>query len=505
LGSDAQALPQAIFEIKIHPICLVVIQFLPFTALLYKGGILLIDSVNFEFSKDYIKANVERVLQEIETTPNDKSVENIRDFSQGDYILKAIKIYSEKQNFYDNYADLNLWSFSNSGTGASCSIDRIPNLVFKKLFGLYVPSTTRNDLVSILTSSIVKLFLECLFEEKDFWGFYPRKVKNKMIEGVGVPFYDAYQIAIGNDQKLQYAKYIAYLIQNDDKKSKADIKLLEKSDAYKEAEYNNLVYSVLLRATKNGKWSLKNHLEILDETDGDLIHARIYGIFKMVHYYYQKKAFLDNSLIIKSSDLTPIISTIIHLIEIDIENERSIRRLQHPQDYETFNINQVFIRNSEKMNLGDIVKYTYRDYTPYRRGLNKLLRLYYAQPIRDNVFDDSSYIYFQSSSKQEFQIYKDFLADFERYYLEKYNQDYSKYKKQFPRTINHFRIWILDVLKNMQDYYQKQDISKLECYEENLFFAPNGEYSLNFSRFAIQFLFNQQFLKSFSNREIINS
>ncbi len=511
LGSDAQALPQATFEIKIHPICLVIIQFLPFTALLYKGGILLIDSVNFEFSKDYIKDNVKRVQQEIETTSSDKSVENIRDFSQGDYLLRAIKIYSEKQNFYDNYADLNLWSFSNSGTGASCSIDRIPNLAFKTLFDLYVPSETRNDLVDILKSSIVHLFLECLFEKKDFWGFYSRKVKNKKIEGVGVPFYDAYQIAIGNDQQLQYAKYTAYLIHNDGKKSKADIKLLEKSDAYKEAEYNNLVYSVLLRATKNGKWSLKNHLEILDESNDSLIHARIYGIFKMIHYYYLKEAFLHNCPIPKLTNLNPVISTIIHLIENDVENERSIKRLQHAQDYETFNINQVFIRKSEKVNLGDIVKYTYRDYTPYRRGLNKLLRLYFAQPIRNNDFEDRFYIYFQSSSNQDFQIYQDFISDFEGYYLKKYNQDYTKYKNQFPRTTNHFRIWILDVLKNMQGYYQgnKQEEnynkSKLEDYEENLFFAPNGEYSLNFSRFAIQFLFNQQFLKSFSNREIINS
>lgn len=507
LGSDAQALPQATFEIKIHPICLVIIQFLPFSALLYKGGILLIDSIDSEFSKDYISDNVKRVLQEIEITPANKSVENIRDFGQGDYILKALKIYSDKKNNYDGYSDLNLWSFSNSGTGASCSIDRVPNSVFKTLFKFYTSSQTQNDLVKILTSSMTNSFLECLFEKKDFWGLYPRKVKSQVLEGVGVPFFDAYQTAIGNAQKLNYAKYIAYLIQKDDKITKTEIKTLEKSDAYKEAEYNILVYAVLLRAAQNGEWTLKNHLEILDKNDSDLIHARTYSIYKTVHFYYQKEAFSNKCPIPITTDLTPIISTVIQLIENDKESEKNIRRLQNAQDYGSFNINQIFIRNSEKIHLSDIVNYTYRDYHPNRKGLNKLLRLYFAQSYKDNDFDDKFYAYFQLSTNKEFQVYQNFISDFQNYYLEKYNLDYSKYKKQFPRTATHFKMWVLDVVKNMQDYYREQDknydITKLQSYEEDLFYAPNGEYNLGFSRFVIQFLFNQQFSKTISNNQNI--
>ncbi|MEN0050872.1 MAG: hypothetical protein AAF806_27640, partial [Bacteroidota bacterium] len=131
LGSDAQALPQAIFDIKIHPICLMIIQFLPFSAVLYKGGVLLIDSTNFEFTKDFVEDSVTRVREQIETTSSNKSVENIKDFSPGEYILKAIDIYKEFRGEYDTYTDLNLWSYSNSGTGASCAIDRIPNQMFK--------------------------------------------------------------------------------------------------------------------------------------------------------------------------------------------------------------------------------------------------------------------------------------------------------------------------------------------------------------------------------------
>lgn len=509
LGSDAQALPQATFEIKIHPICLVIIQFLPFSALLYKGGILLIDSIDFEFSKDYINDNVKRVLQEIEITPVNKSVENIRDFAKGDYILKALKIYSDKNNNYDGYSDLNLWSFSNSGTGASCNIDRIPNKIFKTLFSFYKISKTQNDLVKFLTSSMSNSFLESLFEVKDFWGLYPRKVKNKFLEGAGVPFFDAYQIAIGNAQQLNYAKYIAYLINKDDKK-KSDSKLLEKSDAYKEAEYNTLFYSVLLRATQNEEWSLANHLEILDKTEGVLIKAWTYGIYKMTHYYYQKKAFLEKCPESKSTNLMPVISTIIHLIEADAEKNRSIKRLQHSQDYETFKIGRIVIRNSENISLTNFAKFFYKDYRPYQRGLNKLLRLYYTQPILDNEFDESYFDEFIEGNESEFEIYQNFVDIFQTYYLEKYHHDISKYKNQitktFPSKTTHYKRWLFDVLNNINEFYKNNPLfnkQQLKIFEEDLFYDPDGEYNLNFSHFAVQFLLNQHFRKTFLTKKTV--
>ena len=39
----------------------------------------------------------------------------------------------EEKEMEEEYSDLNLWSFSNSGTGASCEIDRVPNELIKKL------------------------------------------------------------------------------------------------------------------------------------------------------------------------------------------------------------------------------------------------------------------------------------------------------------------------------------------------------------------------------------
>lgn len=122
LGSDAQALPQAKFTIQIHPVCVAILQFLPLSSLLYKGGILLIDSSNFEFAKTFVADNQKELEKRILVTKSAESIENVRDFSKGSYLLKALKILQNKED-EEAYSDLNLWSFSNSGTGASCEID----------------------------------------------------------------------------------------------------------------------------------------------------------------------------------------------------------------------------------------------------------------------------------------------------------------------------------------------------------------------------------------------
>lgn len=520
LGSDAQALPQAKFDIQIHPICLVIIQFLPFSALLYKGRVLLLDTVNFEFSKDFISESVERVLQEIEVTKRDKPILNIKDFSQGDYILKAIRIYDEKNMDYESYTDLNLWSYTNSGTGASCEIDRIPNKTFKTLYEIYRTSTKcQEDLKNILQKSSAR-FLEYLTEGKDYYGLYPRKVQIKKgkksetvkLEGVSVEFFEAYHKAIGKDKFKDYAKYIAYLISIDKDLKDSEIKLLEKFEPYKEAEYNTLVYSVLLRAAKEGKWSLQNHLEILDNTDSKVIKSWIYGIFKMVHFYYYKKSFLKECPTSKQTKLTPILATIIHLIEQDTESERSIKRLQDNQKYETFNINHIFIRNCEQLNLGSIVEYVYDGFRPRRNDLNKLLRLYFNQSNPNLGFKDEYFKSFESTQDNPFKIYQSFVELFQGYYLEKYNNDTSKYErhilKSFPKTSRNFRLWLNDVLEKMNAFSKgylgiELDFSQLDNFEEGLFYAPNGEYNIGFSRFAIEFLLHKYFSKSFLNKEIL--
>lgn len=194
LGSDAQALPQAKFAVKIHPICVAIMQFLPLSALLYKGGILLIDSSNFEFARDFVEGNVKEIEKRIQATSSKDSIENIKDFAKGNYLLKAISILEDKE-MEDEYSDLNLWSFSNLGTGARCEIERVPNSLIKKLIRMKQNPRISNELKRILGQDAHR-FLEDLENNQEWYLLYPNVFgagKNKGdYEGASVAFLEAY-------------------------------------------------------------------------------------------------------------------------------------------------------------------------------------------------------------------------------------------------------------------------------------------------------------------------
>ena len=97
LGSDAQALPQAKFAIKIHPICLVIVQFLPLSAFhLYKGAILLIDSIDFKFVRKYKRGHVEKICKLLELKGSNEKIENLKG-TKAHYILEALDILDDKK------------------------------------------------------------------------------------------------------------------------------------------------------------------------------------------------------------------------------------------------------------------------------------------------------------------------------------------------------------------------------------------------------------------------
>jgi hypothetical protein len=526
LGSDAQALPQAVNEIQIHPICLVVIQFLPFSAVLYKGGVLLIDSLNFDFAKSFIKKHVNTILETEELKSQNSKVENVR-FSKGEYITHAIDIYSKKVGFYydDDYTDLNLWSFSNSGTGASCEIDRIPNQVFKKLYLLGTNPQTSNDfkrLISIPESFKYPSLIDCLNEKKDFWALYPRVRKKEEIKGVSVEFYDAFNKLIQRDRLIPYAKYIAYLFSEDKKLNDKEKKLLENKEATFNDDYNTLFYKMLVEATINGKWSLKHHIEILDPSESKLIIAWTYRIHKMVHFYYNQRAFVKElpNLFSSNDDLYNTLAELIYLIKTDEKSEKSIGRLLSAQEYEGFSINPTLVRKSENIDLETIIELTYKDYKPRRKDLNKLLRIYFSQsdssvnPERKSLNKPDA-----EKESNEFKIYQEFVEDFNKYCVqkrelidsEKSSKEYfGRAIKRFPKKPNDFKFWMLDYLKNMKDFYNKQAkigvdsgsvLARIDNYKANILYDPLGEMNLSFSRFTIQFILNKELTKLFTKQK----
>lgn len=504
LGSDAQALPQAKFDVRIHPVCLVIIQFLPLSALLYKGGILLFDAANFEFTKDFIAKSTERVAEEIEATPRDKSIENIKDFDKGKYLLRAIELFAQKQNYYgDRQTDINLWSFTNSGTGASCEVDRVPSPVFRDLLHLYKKSDCQIDLKKVLNSGYANSFINALKNDWDYEGLYPKK----NYEGVSIPFFEEYQRLIGRAQHLDYAKYIAGLMKRATL-GKSDEKMLAKTDAFKQQEYAPFFQKILVEAASKGEWSLANHLDLLDDPEALPVKSHTYGIFQKVHFYFQKQGQWEPVPSVhpgdklESSLAGKICVFAIRQIEKDgEENFKSHQKtLKNLQEYNGFSLSPTLLRQCRELTLAQASTFLFHNYRLPHYGLNFLLRVYYSQaektPVPDVVLP-------QGGNSSWLERLETFAELYTNYYQDKYKGDWKKFRKHvlepFPNRPSQFQQWLDHAFQNMKAFYEEQEppgaeiTTLIEDFEENLCFDEAGNFNSAFARFAIQFCLNQQY------------
>ncbi len=499
LGSDAQSLPQAKFTFQIHPICIAIMQFLPLSAFLYKGGVLLIDSSNFELTRKLINKQVKLLNERISTTKSSDSIENIKDFSKGNYLQSALEILDE---FEDNeYADLNLWSFSNSGTGASCEIDRVPNALIKKLLKIKISSPYVGlELKNILSKNeSAYSFLECLEGNNDWWLLY-RNVfgsgkKAYEYDGCSIEFLEAYYSAIGRSVDFTNARHISYLIQK--YKSPSFEKYLHKTDAWDAKEYRTDLFKVLCKAAENDEWGLERHVSILDYPDKLPVKNHFYKLHKLVHFYYQHTCFepiLEGNYHRSCKSLS-LAKIIIRLIEND-EKANSIKKdLASVQNYSSVNYNGLLIRNAQDIELNLILESLYNeDLKPQRFGLNELIHLYYLQKTqsyshRVNGFNEWD-IEIDNSSKEWINKIKCFSLDYKAYYLEKYQDVQSgvlPYKKltrlilDIPSNTSQFLRWMDEAIGNTNKALDKN-------WDDSIFYSFSGEFSPSLFRFIFKFI-----------------
>jgi len=510
LGSDAQALPQAKYSLRIHPICITIMQFLPLSALLYKGSILLIDSSNFNFSRSYVKNNTEDVIKRISLTPETESIENIKDFAKGNYLLKALKVLEEK-GIEDDYSDLNLWSFTNSGTGASCEIDRIPNSLIKKLNRLINNPEIKNELIRIVENrNISGNFLNALGDNLEWFGLFPAK----NYEGASVPFMEAYLNIIGSERKVQIAKHLAYLINK--YKSKSFEKYLIKSDAYNEKEYRMDFNSVLIKATECNEWDIYLQLQILDSLEAFPLRNTIYNIYKITHYFYQKQAFIKilGNEEVGQSKVENVCSWLIAIIQNDSNPQATIKRLLDSQDYQAVGYTELFLRSAQYASV-NFKSIFYAIYEPSgksnRYGLNELLRLFFSQPEQRKyeIFElKEAYEAIEEDFQNWFSKFNDFARDYQAYYFDKYRNEntgmmpYNKYLNQvlsIPNEAIKFMNWFDEAIENTNAFLKSEDSKLPDKWSDDLLFNPQGEYT-SLARFAIQFSLRKMYYQSINQQ-----
>ena len=498
-------MPQAKFSISVHPICLVVLQFLPLSALLYKGGVLLVDSANFDFARYFVGANTQIIKDKIQASATSSAqIDNVKDFTKGHYLIKALEIFEEKKIYWEQYTDLNLWSFSNSGTGASCEIDRIPNTLFQKLRELNSP-VLRNELKLMLTSKMSNRFIEDLNDGKDFWGLYPAK----NYDGVSVDFFEAYQKVIGKTRLLVYAKYITGLILKTDL-TKSEQKLLEKTDAYNQKEYVDYFLKTLADATSKKQWNLIHHSQILDDASVTPLRAYVFGIYKLVHYYFQKKKFdiqLPNTEGVSNKALS-VCKIFVEILNKnkDAKGNNIIDDLKG-RDFQEPTLNEPMIRIGSQIyefeNLYTLI-YNSENNKQSKYGLRELLRIYFNNPIELPDIEGDCFVQPTEEQKEYLKKIELFADAYFKYYNEKYVEDYDKFNRHVlkPMRGQGFQIakWLNSSIENMIFFYKEEgEIEKLmplsneDVFSENLLYDFMGSYNSSFARFAIEYYLNQKF------------
>ncbi|OZI05899.1 hypothetical protein BWI93_23700 [Siphonobacter sp. BAB-5385] len=508
LGSDAQALPQAKYALTVHPICLAIMQFLPLSAVLYKGGILLIDSSNEELSKRLIADHVALIKSRATAGSSNSSVDNVKDFTKGHYLDRALQILADKER-NDKITAFNLWSFTNSGTGASCEIDRIPNQLIVKLLKLYRSPSLRPTLEGILMNSKIQSgFLDSLEGNLDFYGLYA----NKNSKGVSVQFYEEYQRLIRNDERLEYAKYIAHLLAKEEW-SKAQKKFLEKTDAPADdyALYKSMVYESLVKAATRKEWHWTYHISILNHPERNPIDAAISRMYRMVHFYYLHLLTSPDDIGVTVPAISNIsnlpvgqsVNLFFHLLGQD-KRSYSSRWLgsryqegsplpllirEGSQFYELEVIYALLFDAENRLNaygLRDIV----RIYLNYYRE-ESIPRLE-KQPI--NLLPKTSI-----EQKDYLQHFHQFAKEYIYYYQEgrsKGQLDEEKFHQHvlIPMRRESFQIaqWIDSVRESMAKLEKELELPFASSIPpEKLLYDYMGRYNPSFARFAIEYLLNQ--------------
>ncbi|SOE21250.1 hypothetical protein SAMN06298216_1721 [Spirosomataceae bacterium TFI 002] len=501
LGSDAQSLPQAKFTYNIHPICIAILQFLPLSAFLYKGGVLLIDSSNFILSKRLIAEHVKILNERISTKSSSEAIENVKDFSKGNYIQNALNIMDEFEE--NEYADLNLWSFSNSGTGASCEIDRVPNLLIKKLLKIKINSPSVGlELKRILNrNESAHSFLECLEDNKEWWLLYPNVFgsgkKATDYKGCSIDFLEAYFKAINKDADILNARHISYLISK--YKTVSFEKYLGKTDAWNAGEFRIDLFKVLCEAAKNDEWDLDKQISILDNKDSFPVKNQYYQLHKLVHFYYQNEVFesTSNNNEIVSSNASKLCFWLIAMIDEDEKSSSIIKDLQSTQEYKSVSFNGLLLRNASKLELFEILGTLYSyELKSVKFGLNELLHLYYLQKEKKALEFQSLGIDKDFFTHKFYECWandiKAFSSHYKSYYLAKYKNPatgklpYEKLNNQIskiPSNTSQFLRWFEEAYQNTNETLKKE-----QKWDDSLLYNHLGEFSPGLFRFIFKFI-----------------
>lgn len=175
LGNDAQALPGASRALHVSALALFALQYLPLGTFLFKGKLTCYQSTAIQFTQDLVSDVVRR-----NNAPRNGEILG-KGAGTGiivDFLLNHFDALRDAQRFEllpDN-TELLLWLFSNSGTGADCLTEAVPESALRFISDACSEHghEIRRLIATESKDSRNQLF-ECVRTQRDYSGLYPYK------------------------------------------------------------------------------------------------------------------------------------------------------------------------------------------------------------------------------------------------------------------------------------------------------------------------------------------
>jgi hypothetical protein len=246
LGNDAQALPGASRPLHVSALALFVLQYLPLGVFLFKGKLTCYQSTATALTQALVSDNVTRNQDQL----SQGGTEILGKGAGTGILLDRLMSYFEsvqdvvRAKALPDNTELSLWLFSNSGTGADCRTEQVPENAIRFVYEAGLAgfnAEIRRLLINDGKDPRWQLF-ECIRSERDYPGLYPFK----KWAGASPEFYELYQREIRNVSPAALAiarKLAALTIHGLDAKRLKEVK---KSDFINTASGRNLVRKLIV-------------------------------------------------------------------------------------------------------------------------------------------------------------------------------------------------------------------------------------------------------------------
>ena len=331
LGSDAQALPSSSRMFNICPRCLFAVNYIPIGTRLLNGRLMVFEGAHQPFVQDLIASIVDE-NRRLLSVGGDK-VEIIgRKRPSGETVKWLCNRFSEMQRELPKNAELDMWLFSNSGTGPGCEIMQIPDAAVRFIWdaGQYGLNSEIDSLA--MADKFIKnpdnLLLSSIRNKTDYPGLYPRK----KYDGASVKMFAFYQtrlLGVPHKTLVASQKLAEALLPDREKEQKAWIK----SDIFKDPKNRNILKGKIVEMVEDGRLSLDEYLYIFPVESLCPLRVSFKG-FNMTQYFlrhtgdeipdYEHKESIEGEFM----KMKPEILKAAHLYFNDYVENRGLKRFK---------------------------------------------------------------------------------------------------------------------------------------------------------------------------------